>query len=95
MSDFEKEPARFHVDGLGITPDKAIVLGHVHDTEGMSDAEIQRAIANQTGVDIVDIAVGGAIEERPRNVGRRVFGFSNWNGSKWEPTGPKTNPNLN
>jgi hypothetical protein len=45
--------------------------------------------------DIVDIAIGGAREERPRNVGKRVFGFSNWNGSKWEPTGPKTNPNLN
>ncbi|MDO8658166.1 MAG: hypothetical protein Q7K55_05470 [Candidatus Levybacteria bacterium] len=43
--------------------------------------EAMRVVAEETGMDIV----GDPIEIKPRESSRSTFGFSNWEGSEWQP----------
>lgn len=85
---------RFHADAIESTPDNPPrIYGHIHGSEGMPIDEVRESIAEQTGVDPADVHVFRG--ESAQKAAKQIFGFSNWSGSKWEPTGPKGNPNLN
>ena len=97
----EKQPFQAHNDiAIPKSEDSAIVLGHIHGSEGMSLDEVRHRTADEHGVNPADITIfdpqSGEINKGPSKASRptRSWGFSKW-GAKWEPTGPKGGPNLN
>lgn len=84
-----------HVDAVEVRADGHYIEGHTHASPGVTEDEVRELTADYYGVDPDAIKVRFEDPEKPKNVGRRVFGFSNWNGSNWQPTGPQSNPNLN
>lgn len=98
---FEKEPFHAHPDFMvSLGEDPPAVIGHIHGSEGMSPDEMRHRVADEHGADPADISVinhvTGEVTSAPSGDYRRPtsWGFSKW-GAKWEPTGPKGDPNLN
>lgn len=94
-----------HTDGFIVDEDgrEMLSVGHMHGHEGMSVDEIRHRLADEKGDDpakfiVFDPATGKpSLPPAEKSAGdqrSRSFGFSKW-GAKWEPTGPKGNPNLN
>lgn len=89
-----------HEDVYGLNSDGSpFMLGHAHTFGGEFTAdEVKVHLAEIYEDDPNNFQVIPPREQaqkRSQNVGRRVFGFSNWNGCQWEPQGPQGDPSLN
>ncbi|HIA91866.1 TPA: hypothetical protein EYO12_01970 [Candidatus Saccharibacteria bacterium] len=100
MEDHSKLPPYLAIpQSIDITPDGTVVREDVLMPEDADPQQVAEHMALDRGVDPSDITVkeqGTSARDASRgNRAGKVFGFSNWNGSKWEPRGPKGDPTLN
>lgn len=62
----------------------AVVEGHASNSEALE--ELKRTVDRELGeLGFKRVDPPGDLEDR------RTFGFSNWDGSTWQPKGPKPN----
>lgn len=93
MQEFDPIKPYFAPTAVEYTSEGMAVTGLLSARTELSPAEAVEAIEKvreAVGADEARIVGSVAVNSREsRAGGRAVFGFSNWNGCKWEPTGPK------
>lgn len=78
-------------ESIDYSSDGPTINGAYLASQGLSDDETREAIGLLNGVDPEIITLQGT----RKVTSNRTFGFSNWNGSNWQPTGPQSDPSLN
>lgn len=81
---FSKETQAVQVNADGSSTE----FGGVYFDGDLSDDHVRHDLASITGYPVEDIQVRTPGKESGSG---RAFGFSNWSGASWEPSGPKAN----
>lgn len=92
--DTPQDPIWVHTSGIEVTPEATRIESHVHFTEGTSEAELREAVGIVYGQDPSEIELTRPDTNNGQS-SRRSFGFNNWGGAKWVPSGPQGNPENN
>lgn len=93
--DNDRPEIHIHPDVVEIGPDGVRpLIAHFHAEEGSTEQDILEAGSEQLDVPIEQLMLSRP-EVRASQTGRMIFGFSNWDGCNWVPSGPEGDPNLN